>query len=405
MASVPKALVDLYADHDTEVSPLLVHLSVADTARAVRHWVARAEAVTDDPPVGAEATGSVVRLSRTLDGRAVVDADLDADTAALADTALRIAERPDAPGEFRTATERRGDAFASVVRFFCDHYGEAGSRPGRQHPHVAVTIDADDLIAGSLRGLGITTAAELDRLLAARAVTVFEEGLFRDALAHAAGLPVDHDGHPLTAASLARLFTEGTLVHRLLLADGQVVDRGRSLRLASPNLRDAMVARDRGCRFPHCDAPTAWVHAHHLQHWEDGGATDLANLVGLCASHHGVVHRDGWSLSRHDDGTLVFRRPDGHTLTSPPPRRHRPPPLPLHHPHLHGIVPDLPDLPDPADAELPEFREAGAPEELTDHETALLVRARVVDLVRRHHRCRPRSVASLHQVGVGADAG
>ncbi len=214
------------------------------------------------------------------------------------------------------------------------------------------SIDADDLIAASLRGLGITSAADLDRFLAARAVTVFEEGLYRDALAHAAGSPVDHDGHPLTAASLARLFTEGTLVHRLLLADGQVVDRGRSLRLASPNLRDAMITRDRGCRFPHCDAPTAWVHAHHLQHWENGGATDLANLVGLCATHHGVIHRHGWGLTRHDDGTLVFRRPGGHTLTSPPPSRHRPPPLPLHHPRLSGIVPDLPDPP-PADAESP----------------------------------------------------
>ncbi len=389
VASVPKRLVDLYGTHDAEVSPLFVGLSAADTARAVRHWVARAEAVIDDPPdPGAEATGSVVRLSRTLDGRAVLDADLDADTAALAETALRIAEHPDAPGEFRTATERRGDAFGTVVRFFCDHYAEPGSRPGRQHPHVAAIIDADDLIAGSLRGLGITTAADLDRLLAARPMGIFEEGLFRDALAHAAGLPVDHDGHPLSAASLARLFTEGTLIHRLSLADGQVIDRGRSLRLASANLRDAMITRDRGCRFPHCDAPAVWVHAHHLDHWENGGTTDLANLVGLCATHHGVIHRHGWSLSRHDDGTLVFRRPDGHTLTSPPPRRHRPPPLPLHHPHLHDLVPDLPDPP-PADAEPPECREAGAPDEPSDHETARMVRARVVDLVRRHHRQRP----------------
>jgi hypothetical protein len=292
---------------------------------------------------------------------------------------------------------------------------------------VAVTIDPDDLIAGSLRGLGIATADDLGRFLAARSVTVVEEGLFRDALAHAAGVPVDHDGHPLRAASLATLFTEGTLVHRLLVADGQVIDRGRDVRLASPDLRDAMVARDRGCRFPRCDAPTAWVHAHHLRHWEHGGATDLANLAGLCAAHHGVVHRQGWDLTLEPDATLVFRRPDGTTLASPPPRRRRPSPLPLHHPRRRGLIPELPVFPvlpetgvsGPAavapgvDAATPVPGEgervvgpgehehehevegehehdagSGEPEPSVD-ELDRMVRARVVDLVVRHHRRRP----------------
>ncbi len=280
-----------------------------------------------------------------------------------------------------------------VVRFFCDHYAEFGSRPGRQHPQVAVTIDPDDRIAGSLRGLGIISAENLSRFLAARPMGIFEEGLCRDALAHAAGTPVDHDRHPLRAASLATLFTEGTLLHRLLIAEGQVIDRGRNVRLASPNLRDAMVARDRGCRFPKCDAPTAWVHAHHLSHWEAGGATDLANLAGLCAAHHGVVHRRGWALELEPDGTLVFRRPDGHTVTSAPPRRHRPPLLPLYHPRLRGVIPELPDRAppdngavDPGTEPHPSMVDHG---ESTDQDTALMVRARVVELVHRRHRRRP----------------
>jgi hypothetical protein len=392
VALVPKRLVDLYAEHDAEVSQLLVGLSLVDTTAAVRHWVARAEAVSDEAaPAGSEATGAMVHLSRTLDGRAILDAELDPDTAALAEVALRIAERADEPGEFRTLTERRGDAFGTVVRFFCDHYAELGSRPGRQHPHVAVTIDPDALIAGALRGLGISTVEDLERLLAARDVGIFEEALFRDALAHAAGTPVDHDRHPLSAESLARLFTEGTLLHRLLIADGQVIDRGRDLRLASPNLRDAMVTRDRGCRFPHCDAPTAWVHAHHLDHWENGGSTDLANLAGLCATHHGVVHRHDWHLELESDGTLRFRRPDGHILTSPPPRRHRPPPLPVHHPKTRGLIPEFPDpaRPSTPDGAAPDVS-VPATAEPSAHETTLMVRARVVELVRHHHRPRRR---------------
>ncbi len=372
---IPKGLVELFADHDTEISPLLVGLSAADTKRAVRHWVTRAEAVAAAGDLGVDAPGSTAHLSRTLDGRAVLDATLDPDTATLTETALRIAgaEDPDPSGGFRTAAERRGDALGRVMRFFCDHAAAPGERPGRQHPHVAVTIDPADMIAGSLRGIGIKTAADLEALLAARPVSIFEEGLYRDALAHHSGTPHTHDGHPLTAASLATLFTEGTLLHRVLIVEGQVIDRGRALRLASPNLRDAMVVRDRGCRFPCCHAPTAWVHAHHLTHWNHGGATDLANLAGLCATHHGVVHRHGWNLELRPDGTLVFTRPDATVLTSPPPRLRRRPALPLHHPKLRGVIlaePE-PDRPEP-----------------TERDTALMVRARVVDLVHRHHRAR-----------------
>jgi len=339
---IPKPLVDLYATHDAEVSPYLVGLTPVEVTRAVRQWVTRAEAITEGPDSPGEA-GARVHLSRTLDGRGVLDATLDPDTTTLAETALRIAERPDTPGESLTATERRGEAFGRVMRFYCDHGAAVGDRPGRQHPQVAVVVDPFDLVAGSLRGLGIRTTSDFERFLAVRGMGIFEEGVYRDAFAHAAGTPHTHDGHPLTATSLARLFDQGTLVHRVLMADGVIIDRGRTLRLASPNLRDALLVRDQGCRFPHCDTPAEWVHAHHLQHWENEGPTDLANLAGLCATHHGVVHRDRWHLTIEPDGSLTFTRPDGHTLTSPPPRRHRPPPLPLHHPKRHGVIATTPE--------------------------------------------------------------
>ncbi len=231
---------------------------------------------------------------------------------------------------------------------------------------------------------------------------MFEEGLFRDALAHAAGAPVDHDGHPLSAASLARLFTEGTLMHRLLLADGQVVDRGRSLRLASPNLRDAMITRDRGCRFPHCDAPTAWVHAHHLQHWENGGRHrpgQPRRVVRHPPRRRPPPRVESVPTRRRHPGLPTTRRAHPHqpTTTTAPTTTPAaaPPPPPRHRPR--------PPRPTAADADPRECREAGAPDEPSDHETALLVRARVVDLVRRHHRQRPRQ---LHRpVDAWPDAG
>ena len=98
--------------------------------------------------------------------------------------------------------------------------------------------------------------------------------------------------------------------------------------------------RDQGCRFPGCDAPAEWIDAHHLQHWSTGGTTALTNLAGLCANHHGIVHRDRWSLTSTPDGTLTFTRPDATVLTSPPPRYRRPPPLPLHLPAIDELLAD-----------------------------------------------------------------
>ena len=398
VALVPKRLVDLYGSHDAEVSPLLVGLSLVDTTAAVRHWVARAEAVSDETePAGSEATGSQVHLSRTLDGRAIVDAELDPDTAAVAEVALRIAERPDQPGEFRTAAQRRGDAFGTVVRFFCDHYAELGARPGRQHPHVAVTIDPDELIAGALRGLGIDSAEDLERLLAARM-----SGSSRKPCS-ATRSPTRRERRSTTTADRSPPTAWRDCSPKTLSSTECSWRKGRSSTAAATS-----GWRHRPCATPWSCAtgaagsrtatpPPRWVHAHHLHHWDDGGQTDLANLAGLCATHHGVVHRQGWELELEPDGTLLFRRPDGHTLTSPPPRRHRPPPLPLHHPKTRGLIPEFPDRTPPTKPAAEHERgrahhpepEPGDTSEPDEHETTRIVRARVVDFVQRHHRRRP----------------
>ncbi|MET0453661.1 MAG: HNH endonuclease signature motif containing protein, partial [Mycobacterium sp.] len=42
---------------------------------------------------------------------------------------------------------------------------------------------------------------------------------------------------------------------------------------------------------------TRGLHAHHLVHWEDGGTTDLTNLVLLCPHHHRLHHHGGITLT------------------------------------------------------------------------------------------------------------
>jgi hypothetical protein len=72
--------------------------------------------------------------------------------------------------------------------------------------------------------------------------------------------------------------------------DGEVIGAGRATRLISRRLRRALEYRDRRCAVPGCGA-TRGLHAHHLRHWEDGGPTELANLVLVCPYHHRLHHR------------------------------------------------------------------------------------------------------------------
>ena len=96
-------------------------------------------------------------------------------------------------------------------------------------------------------------------------------------------------------------------------APSQPLDVGRTSRVVQPGQRAALAVRDGGCVFPDCDRPLAWCEAHHLQHWLDGGPTDLANLALLCRAHHRAVHEGGWRLARG---------PDGRFTATPPHRRH-----------------------------------------------------------------------------------
>jgi hypothetical protein len=91
------------------------------------------------------------------------------------------------------------------------------------------------------------------------------------------------------------------------------------------HIRRAVQLRDRTCAWPHCDRPAAWCDVHHLRHKADGGETSLANCVLACQFHHEVcIHRHGWQLILHPDGTTEARSPDGrHILRShPPPAPH-----------------------------------------------------------------------------------
>ena len=83
------------------------------------------------------------------------------------------------------------------------------------------------------------------------------------------------------------------------------------------SIRRAVLLRDRGCAWPRCGRPAAWCDVHHLQHKKDGGKTAVSECVLLCQFHHDVcIHRRGWRLVLHPDGTTTAYGPEGQVLHS-----------------------------------------------------------------------------------------
>jgi hypothetical protein len=114
--------------------------------------------------------------------------------------------------------------------------------------------------------------------------------------------------------------------------DGQVIGSGRTTRLINRRLRRALEHRHPTCAVPGCGA-TRGLHAHHIRHWEDGGATELDNLVLVCPYHHRLHHRGVITITGPAHNLTVTdgaRRPLSAASLARPPTHHPPevPPCP-----------------------------------------------------------------------------
>ncbi|WP_045375117.1 HNH endonuclease signature motif containing protein [Mycobacterium kyorinense] len=107
---------------------------------------------------------------------------------------------------------------------------------------------------------------------------------------------------------------------------GQPIGAGRTTRVISRRLRRALEHRYPMCAVPGCGA-TRGLHAHHIRHWEDGGVTELSNLVLVCPYHHRLHHRGEITIAGAPDD-LIVTDSDGQRLhngslarppTQPPP--------------------------------------------------------------------------------------
>jgi hypothetical protein len=229
-----------------------------------------------------------LHVSRQADGMTRLTGLLDPESAATVATAIDAATSPrrggprfvdpaardaaaDLIGDRRTTEQIALDALVELVR-------------------IGTVVD-DSILLGTGRTVTLhVTATDLDR----------RAGIAR----------LEGQTAPISIHTAERHACDATIVPILFDADRRVVDIGLEQRHFTGRQRQALAARDGGCRFPNCERPPSWTEAHHITHWQYGGRTDIDNGILLCRHHHLLIHNNGWTITREA----------GDYFVTPPPR-------------------------------------------------------------------------------------
>lgn len=185
------------------------------------------------------------------------------------------------------------------------------STPAGARRADALAVIADQALAGP--GAGRTGGDRVQLVVHLDADTLSD--------AHRDGRCELEHGPALARGTARRLACDSAIVP-IAERDGQPLAVGRKTRSIPPALRRALRARDQSCRFPGC-TNHRYVDAHHIEHWADGGRTDLENLVHLCGHHHRLLHEGGYTVRSGPDGAFEFRTPTGRVLHDQPRARRR----------------------------------------------------------------------------------
>jgi hypothetical protein len=178
--------------------------------------------------------------------------------------------------------------------------------------HAATNIDALAMIVESFLEHGASERNGGDRY---QVVINADAAVLSDDI----GGMCEIDGGPaLAPETVRRLACDASIV--IVSGDGErrVIQEGGKAPAIPSATRRAIRRRDRGCRFPGCDA-RAFTNIHHLTHRAKGGSNEHVNLLELCWHHHRLVHEGGWNIQVDQRGNVLAIRPNGNVLREPPP--------------------------------------------------------------------------------------
>jgi hypothetical protein len=324
-------------------------------AAAIEQW----RSTRPDPEDDFDFRDRHVRLGLTFGGAGVIRGDLTPECAAAVTAVLEALGKKQGPEDDRNQGQRFHDALAEA----CHLLLRARLVPGRAGADTQVIVHVP---IGQLRQMPGAAGLE-DAWLRARLGepadprTAYLTGKDAEAAAcDALTVPVV-TGHadmsvidkiialasaaPGSAASAGALQAHRYAIARLALdfvsGPGGLASALRTGLLEHPystpslpldigasdsipgQIRRAVVLRDQHCAWPGgCDRPASASDVHHIRHKSDGGETSVHNCGLFCEFHHETcIHRWGWQLTLHPDGTIEARSPDGKQVL----RSHAPP--------------------------------------------------------------------------------
>src|SRR5262245_2048686 len=313
---------------DQALAQAAAQLSPGELGRVWERVRAYVDPDGTDPDAGQDFERRSLTIGRS--GRWVyLRGQLDLEGGAAVLTALDALMTPPGLEDTRTAPQRRADALVELCRLGLTRDWlptVAGQRPqlGVLVTPATLMSAPPDRRAAFLRKLNATGPGQTIEHAGPASQPPVEpppepgHEPARDPLAER-GVPPDREPAWLDwvgeiPPALAQRLACDCQVWRVVLdpGTGLPLELGRSKRLVPGWLRKALHARDRGCRWPGCTAPSSWTDAHHLQSWLDGGLTDIDNLLCLCRYHHARVHEGRWTLEfDHTTGEVHVYRPDG----------------------------------------------------------------------------------------------
>jgi hypothetical protein len=283
-------------------STVLGERAFAQPTARLRERVRRA-VIAADPEAAADRSerardGRLMAVTPLPDAMAEVVATLPAEDATAIRTAVDAAARRlrDRPGEERTMDQLRADCLAA---------------PFWNALRTGVLDGTEPVALGEYRGesaaVGVTVPAAVLLGLSDR--------------------PGELAGYgPVPAPVARRLASDGRW--RRLLTDeaGALVSIGTRSYRPSAVVQRQVTVRDGRCRFPGCSAAAIRCDLDHIVAFPEG-LTEPANLVSLCRRHHLLKHGgrgdeggagDRATPTRRDDGSILWRLPDGRAAVSHP---------------------------------------------------------------------------------------
>jgi hypothetical protein len=249
-----EAVPDQYPQAEDRLVGIVEGLDAVDTGRAVEYWRQAVDGPGElDPETQQQRRG--LSVSETSEGMRRVDGWLTPLAGEALETALDALTPPHRDGDHRTPRQRRHDALEDL----CRDWLENGTTPtiGGEKPQVIVHVDLP-----ALQG-------------------------------EAGGLHETENGQILDIDTVRMLACDASITRIIFGPESEVLDVGRKTRVWTAAQRRAIVARDRHCQGPGCRAKPRHCDIHHVNHWGDGGDTNVEDGQALLPAlpHHRTPQR------------------------------------------------------------------------------------------------------------------